>query len=29
MFYCLPKILYEEWANYSVFYKFQPMGLVR
>ncbi|XP_061577581.1 anoctamin-1-like isoform X2 [Cololabis saira] len=23
------KLLYEEWANYSVFYKFQPIGLVR
>uniref|UniRef100_A0A672FPK3 Anoctamin n=1 Tax=Salarias fasciatus TaxID=181472 RepID=A0A672FPK3_SALFA len=25
----LPKLLYEEWANYSVFYKYQPIGLVR
>uniref|UniRef100_A0A4W6EST5 Anoctamin n=1 Tax=Lates calcarifer TaxID=8187 RepID=A0A4W6EST5_LATCA len=23
------KLLYEEWANYSVFYKYQPIGLVR
>ncbi|XP_072291443.1 anoctamin-1-like [Eucyclogobius newberryi] len=23
------KYLYEEWANYSVFYKYQPIGLVR
>ncbi|XP_038562648.1 anoctamin-1-like isoform X2 [Micropterus salmoides] len=23
------KLLYEEWANYSVFYKYQPLGLVR
>uniref|UniRef100_A0A671XED7 Anoctamin n=1 Tax=Sparus aurata TaxID=8175 RepID=A0A671XED7_SPAAU len=22
-------LLYEEWANYSVFYKYQPIGLVR
>uniref|UniRef100_A0A8C2X523 Anoctamin n=1 Tax=Cyclopterus lumpus TaxID=8103 RepID=A0A8C2X523_CYCLU len=26
---CLPQLLYEEWANYSVFYKYQPIGLVR
>uniref|UniRef100_A0A3P8PZ85 Anoctamin n=1 Tax=Astatotilapia calliptera TaxID=8154 RepID=A0A3P8PZ85_ASTCA len=24
-----PLLLYEEWANYSVFYKYQPIGLVR
>ncbi|XP_054632330.1 anoctamin-1-like isoform X2 [Dunckerocampus dactyliophorus] len=23
------KLLYEEWANYGVFYKYQPIGLVR
>ncbi|XP_067090055.1 anoctamin-1-like isoform X1 [Osmerus mordax] len=23
------KLLYEEWASYSVFYKYQPIGLVR
>uniref|UniRef100_A0A3Q2V8I6 Anoctamin n=1 Tax=Haplochromis burtoni TaxID=8153 RepID=A0A3Q2V8I6_HAPBU len=23
------RLLYEEWANYSVFYKYQPIGLVR
>uniref|UniRef100_A0A3B3XLT2 Anoctamin n=1 Tax=Poecilia mexicana TaxID=48701 RepID=A0A3B3XLT2_9TELE len=23
------QLLYEEWANYSVFYKYQPIGLVR
>ncbi|XP_036001360.1 anoctamin-1 isoform X4 [Fundulus heteroclitus] len=23
------KLLYEEWANYSVFFKYQPIGLVR
>ncbi|KAF7659694.1 hypothetical protein LDENG_00294910 [Lucifuga dentata] len=23
------KLLYEEWANYSVFYKYQPIGLIR
>ncbi|KAI4825102.1 hypothetical protein KUCAC02_020800 [Chaenocephalus aceratus] len=23
------EILYEEWANYSVFFKYQPIGLVR
>ncbi|RVE71426.1 hypothetical protein OJAV_G00051720 [Oryzias javanicus] len=23
------KLLYDEWANYSVFYKYQPIGLVR
>ncbi|XP_013981939.1 anoctamin-1 isoform X1 [Salmo salar] len=23
------KILYEEWASYSVFYKYQPIGLIR
>ncbi|CAF92930.1 unnamed protein product, partial [Tetraodon nigroviridis] len=23
------KLLYEEWANYSVFFKYQPVGLVR
>uniref|UniRef100_A0A3B4V602 Anoctamin n=1 Tax=Seriola dumerili TaxID=41447 RepID=A0A3B4V602_SERDU len=27
--YCLLQLLYEEWANYSVFYKYQPIGLVR
>uniref|UniRef100_A0A3Q1EDS5 Anoctamin n=1 Tax=Acanthochromis polyacanthus TaxID=80966 RepID=A0A3Q1EDS5_9TELE len=26
---CLLQLLYEEWANYSVFYKYQPIGLVR
>uniref|UniRef100_A0A8C5HVM4 Anoctamin n=1 Tax=Gouania willdenowi TaxID=441366 RepID=A0A8C5HVM4_GOUWI len=26
---CLSQLLYEEWANYSVFYKYQPIGLVR
>uniref|UniRef100_A0A7N8X9X4 Anoctamin n=1 Tax=Mastacembelus armatus TaxID=205130 RepID=A0A7N8X9X4_9TELE len=26
---CLYQLLYEEWANYSVFYKYQPIGLVR
>uniref|UniRef100_A0A8C5HTC9 Anoctamin n=1 Tax=Gouania willdenowi TaxID=441366 RepID=A0A8C5HTC9_GOUWI len=26
---CLDELLYEEWANYSVFYKYQPIGLVR
>uniref|UniRef100_A0AAQ4S470 Anoctamin n=1 Tax=Gasterosteus aculeatus aculeatus TaxID=481459 RepID=A0AAQ4S470_GASAC len=24
-----PRLLYEEWANYGVFYKYQPIGLVR
>ncbi|XP_075994304.1 anoctamin-1a isoform X2 [Genypterus blacodes] len=23
------KLLYEEWASYSVFYKYQPIGLIR
>ncbi|XP_050970939.1 anoctamin-1a isoform X3 [Labeo rohita] len=23
------KILYEEWASYSIFYKYQPIGLIR
>ncbi|XP_076878420.1 anoctamin-1 isoform X3 [Brachyhypopomus gauderio] len=23
------KLLYEEWASYSVFYKYQPVGLIR
>lgn len=23
------QLLYEEWASYSVFYKYQPIGLVR
>ncbi|XP_034033030.1 anoctamin-1-like isoform X2 [Thalassophryne amazonica] len=23
------KLLYEEWANYSAFYKYQPIGLIR
>ncbi|XP_030580996.1 anoctamin-1a isoform X3 [Archocentrus centrarchus] len=23
------KLLYEQWANYSVFYKYQPLGLIR
>lgn len=23
------QLLYEEWANYSVFFKYQPIGLVR
>uniref|UniRef100_A0A3Q3D896 Anoctamin n=1 Tax=Hippocampus comes TaxID=109280 RepID=A0A3Q3D896_HIPCM len=27
--YPLHDLLYEEWANYSVFYKYQPIGLVR
>ncbi|KAI4871330.1 hypothetical protein NFI96_007609 [Prochilodus magdalenae] len=22
-------LLYEEWASYSVFYKYQPIGLIR
>uniref|UniRef100_G3NCR8 Anoctamin n=1 Tax=Gasterosteus aculeatus aculeatus TaxID=481459 RepID=G3NCR8_GASAC len=26
---CHPQLLYEEWANYGVFYKYQPIGLVR
>uniref|UniRef100_A0A8C7HJF4 Anoctamin n=1 Tax=Oncorhynchus kisutch TaxID=8019 RepID=A0A8C7HJF4_ONCKI len=26
---CLFQLLYEEWASYSVFYKYQPIGLVR
>uniref|UniRef100_A0A8D3C6T8 Anoctamin n=1 Tax=Scophthalmus maximus TaxID=52904 RepID=A0A8D3C6T8_SCOMX len=25
----LSQLLYEEWANYGVFYKYQPIGLVR
>uniref|UniRef100_G3PN04 Anoctamin n=1 Tax=Gasterosteus aculeatus aculeatus TaxID=481459 RepID=G3PN04_GASAC len=25
----LPCLLYEEWASYSVFYKYQPIGLIR
>uniref|UniRef100_A0A6Q2ZG19 Anoctamin n=1 Tax=Esox lucius TaxID=8010 RepID=A0A6Q2ZG19_ESOLU len=24
-----PQLLYEEWASYSVFYKYQPIGLIR
>uniref|UniRef100_A0A8C8H2V9 Anoctamin n=1 Tax=Oncorhynchus tshawytscha TaxID=74940 RepID=A0A8C8H2V9_ONCTS len=27
--YPLHDILYEEWASYSVFYKYQPIGLIR
>lgn len=23
------QLLYEEWASYSVFYKYQPIGLIR
>uniref|UniRef100_A0A674BJP8 Anoctamin n=1 Tax=Salmo trutta TaxID=8032 RepID=A0A674BJP8_SALTR len=26
---CNQHLLYEEWASYSVFYKYQPIGLVR
>uniref|UniRef100_A0A8D3D8N9 Anoctamin n=1 Tax=Scophthalmus maximus TaxID=52904 RepID=A0A8D3D8N9_SCOMX len=26
---CFLQLLYEEWANYGVFYKYQPIGLVR
>lgn len=24
-----PQLLYEEWASYGVFYKYQPIDLVR
>uniref|UniRef100_A0A6Q2YLE0 Anoctamin n=1 Tax=Esox lucius TaxID=8010 RepID=A0A6Q2YLE0_ESOLU len=27
--FCVFQLLYEEWASYSVFYKYQPIGLVR
>uniref|UniRef100_A0A3Q1E9W5 Anoctamin n=1 Tax=Acanthochromis polyacanthus TaxID=80966 RepID=A0A3Q1E9W5_9TELE len=27
--YPLHDLLYEEWASYSVFYKYQPIGLIR
>uniref|UniRef100_A0A4W4GWU8 Anoctamin n=1 Tax=Electrophorus electricus TaxID=8005 RepID=A0A4W4GWU8_ELEEL len=26
---CVFQLLYEEWASYSVFYKYQPIGLIR
>lgn len=25
----LPQLLYEEWASYRVFYKYQPIDLIR
>lgn len=24
-----PQVLYEEWASYSIFYKYQPIGLIK